>query len=138
MATKTSEQVAASARDHLVSELDTTKEVTEGSGGSYTAFVRRKYGVSRALFARMVNVSERTLAEWEKTGPSDGSKLRTVRELDRLYEALSRVVKPEAIGPWLTRRNDAFDELTPMEMIESGQSGRLWQMIFFMESGVSF
>lgn len=37
--------------------------------------------------------------------------------------------------PWLTAPNDAFDGLKPLEVIERGESDRIWQMIFLMRSG---
>jgi len=53
-------------------------------------------------------------------------------------EALKEVINKDVIGPWLTQPNDAFDGLKPVEVIERGEVDRIWQMIFFLRSGVSF
>jgi hypothetical protein len=52
-----------------------------------------------------------------------------------LFEALSRIVDREAIGAWLREPNPAFDGSTPLQVIERGESDRLWRMIYEMESG---
>ena len=36
---------------------------------------------------------------------------------------------------WLDTPNDAFDGLKPLEIIERGEIDRLWNMIFYLESG---
>lgn len=56
-------------------------------------------------------------------------------ELRRLQQALSRVLRPESIGPWLRTPNDAFSGLRPIEAIERGEADRIWRMIHELESG---
>jgi len=53
----------------------------------------------------------------------------------RITEALSKVIKNEAIEDWLNKANNAFEGRTPIELIESGEIDRLWRMIYFLESG---
>jgi hypothetical protein len=47
------------------------------------------------------------------------------------------VVSAESIKGWMTRPNSAFEGLKPLEVVERGQIDRLWQMVFFLESGVA-
>jgi DNA-binding XRE family transcriptional regulator len=101
------------------------------------AEVRRKLGVSRKVFARLTGISERTLATWEGGGKPDELGLRRVRETERFQARLAEVVQPEAIPEWLGTPNAAFDGLTPLEVIERGDIDRLWNMIFYLESGVA-
>jgi hypothetical protein len=56
-------------------------------------------------------------------------------ELKRLTNALSEVIRQDAIGTWLQAPNQAFDGLKPLEVIHRGESDRLWTMIFFLRSG---
>jgi len=118
------------ARLKRVAEVDRPK--------APATYARDKWGVDRATFARMTGVSERTIGEWERSGPKGGSNLRAIIVLDRLYDSLCRVVKPEHILPWLKATNPAFDPLTPIEILERGQIDRIWRMIFEMETGNSF
>lgn len=53
-----------------------------------------------------------------------------------LYEALTKVIDPNTIDKWLETPNDAFEGLKPLEVIEQGQTDRIWQMIFYLESGM--
>ena len=59
------------------------------------------------------------------------------REIKRFRERLAAVVKPEAIPQWLETPNPTFDGLKPLEVIERGEIDRLWNMIYYLESGVA-
>jgi hypothetical protein len=56
---------------------------------------------------------------------------------DRLRARLAKVMQPEFVAEWLLTPNDAFDGLKPLEVIERGEIDRLWDMIFYLESGVA-
>jgi hypothetical protein len=56
-------------------------------------------------------------------------------ELNRLFAALSELINKEAIGPWLKQPNAAFDGSTPLQVIERGESDRIWRMVSELESG---
>lgn len=51
-----------------------------------------------------------------------------------MLDALAEVIKPDAIAPWLKARNPAFENMTPMQVIELGEIDRLWQMVHQMSS----
>ena len=107
-----------------------------GGGLGYVAEVRRRLGLTVAQFARAINVGERTVRNYERPDHAlTEAQLRPVRELDRLREALAGLVDPAEIGPWLNRPNDQFEGFRPIELIERGQTDRLWRMIYVMESG---
>lgn len=98
--------------------------------------LRDGLGLSQADFARLLGFSTRWVATQE--GAEAGMPAeRRVLEVERLYEALCQIVKPEALKGWLNRPNTAFDGLKPLEVVERGQIDRLWRMIFFLESGVT-
>src|SRR5438270_5918463 len=104
---------------------------------SVVADVRRKLGLSRRVFSRLTGFSERAIANWESGGKPDGPGLRRIRETERFQGRLAEVVQPEAIPEWLDTPNNAFDGLKPLEVIERGEIDRLWNMIFYLESGVA-
>ena len=99
------------------------------------AAVRRRFGLPRRTFARVAGVSERTLAGLEAGGPPSESARRRLAEADRLGRALATVVRPGALGPWLDAPNPAFGGLKPLELVERGESDRLWRMLFDLRSG---
>lgn len=110
-----------------------------GRGGSANAQVleiRRKLGMPQRLFSRLLGVSERSLAKFEKGEvPSDVIK-RQVHAVARLQEALGRVMEVDQVGQWFQQPNEAFNGLTPLEVVERGEIDRLWAMVYELESGV--
>jgi transcriptional regulator with XRE-family HTH domain len=85
--------------------------------------------------ARLTGYSSRAIADWASGKPLSQSSAQRVTEIERLCEALAKVVKAESIGRWLQTPNDAFDGSTPLQAIERGEVDRLWRMIYRLESG---
>ncbi len=99
--------------------------------------VRGRLGLSRKLFSRLAGFSERAIADWESGKPLSEPGLRRIKELDRFRDRLSEIVAADAIPAWLDTPNEAFGGLKPLEVIERGEIDRLWNMIFYLESGVA-
>ena len=97
--------------------------------------LRARYGLPRRTFARVLGVSERTLAGLESGGATTEPVRRRLAEADRLHRALVKVVRPAALPAWLDQPNDAFAGLKPVELVERGEADRLWQMLFELRSG---
>jgi len=89
------------------------------------------------MFSRLAGFSERAIADWESGKPVSEPGLRRIRELERFRDRLSEIVAPDAIPSWLDTPNEAFENLKPLEIIERGEIDRLWNMIFYLESGVA-
>jgi hypothetical protein len=70
-------------------------------------------------------------------GLAEASHISRVKEIERFQQRLSEVIKEEAIPEWLEKPNAAFGDLKPLEVIERGEIDRLWNMIFYLESGVA-
>jgi transcriptional regulator with XRE-family HTH domain len=104
---------------------------------SLVADLRHKLGLSRKVFSRLTGFSERAIANWESGGTPDEPGLRRMRETERFQTRLAELVEADAIPAWLDTPNPAFDGLKPLEVIERGEIDRLWNMIFYLESGVA-
>jgi hypothetical protein len=98
--------------------------------------IRGTFGLTRALFARAAGVSERKLADLEQGEVPRAPHRQRLVELERLGAALTRVIRADYLPEWMVAPNPAFDGLKPLEVIERGESDRLWQMIFELESGM--
>ena len=98
--------------------------------------LRARLGMNRETFARLVPMSTRNLANIEGGKPPSANVLRQLQELRRVVDALAEVIQKDAIGPWLEQPNSAFDGLKPIEVIERGEVDRIWQMIYYLRSGV--
>jgi hypothetical protein len=98
--------------------------------------LRRRLQLSQPVFARLLPMSVRSLATLESGRPPTEAMARRLTELQRLTNALAEVLKEEALGTWLQTPNQAFDGLKPLEVMDRGESDRIWSMIYFLRSGV--
>lgn len=98
--------------------------------------LRDELDFTRTQFSRLLGFSERAVAEWESGSrtPTEPA-VRSHRELERLIKALRRVMRSAHIRIWLMTPSDAFGGLKPVEVIERGESDRIWRMVYELESG---
>jgi len=97
--------------------------------------LRSRLGLNRETFARLLPVSTRSLASIEQGQRPNETVTRRLTEIRRVVDALSEVVKKEAIGPWILQPNHVLDGLKPIEVIERGEVDKIWQMVFLLRSG---
>jgi DNA-binding transcriptional regulator YiaG len=97
----------------------------------------REVNITIDTFTRLVGTSRRTVATWLAGDPPNRAKQRSVSEMFRLFEALAEVVPAAQIGPWLESPNPAFEGSTPIQLIERGESDRLWRMVWELRIGNS-
>jgi DNA-binding XRE family transcriptional regulator len=104
--------------------------------GELLTGLRREMGLNRADFARVVGLSERSIASWESGVDLKESSLRTIVEVGRLYTRLRQSFEsPEQLATWMKTPNNAFGGSQPLQVIERGEIDRIWRMIYFLESG---
>ena len=99
--------------------------------------LRSDFGLTRKTLARMTGLSERTLATWEAGGSLNEAGQRALVSVERLLRALAEVIRREAIAEWLEQPNEGFGNLKPLEVLERGETDRLWRMIYFVGSGTA-
>ncbi len=99
--------------------------------------VREKLGVSQIELARLTGYSLRSIAGWEGGRALSESARQKIVETERLRTALSQIVPHGKLGEWLRSSNPAFEGQTPIQVIERGESDRLWRMIFQIDAGVA-
>ncbi len=93
------------------------------------------YALPQHTFTRITGFSPRAVSGWANGERRNASTEKRLAETQRLFAALAVLVKPAAIGPWLERPNPAFAGSTPTQVIERGETDRLWRMIYELESG---
>ena len=93
------------------------------------------YGMPRQVLPRLSGFSQRAIDNWAAGKQPSGPAAMRLTELERLFEALSKLVASKSIGPWLNRPNAAFQGSTPLQVIERGETDRLWRMVYQLESG---
>jgi len=105
-------------------------------GGEAKLELRNRLRMPRKTFGRLVNVSVRTIANVESKQTKAEKLQRNYVEVERLCDSLGEVVDPACLGDWLDTPNDAFGGLKPLEVIERGEIGRLWEMCYRLRSGM--
>jgi DNA-binding transcriptional regulator YiaG len=94
-----------------------------------------RFGVRQDTLSRMTGYSPRAVAEWAGGKEPSAPAKKVFTEMDRLLDALARLMQPKEVGQWLRQPNPAFDGSTPVQVIERGQIDRLWRMLYYAESG---
>jgi DNA-binding transcriptional regulator YiaG len=94
-----------------------------------------RFGVRQDTLSRMTGFSPRAVAEWARGKEPSAPAKKVFTEMDRLLDALARLMQPKEVGQWLKQPNPAFDGSTPVQVIERGQLDRIWRMLYYAESG---
>jgi len=98
--------------------------------------LREGYGVNQQTLVRLSGYSPRSISSWEKGTKATPLAAMKFTELNRLFEALADAIQSrEEVTDWLETPNEAFDGSTPLQVIERGESDRIWRMIYFLRSG---
>ncbi len=93
------------------------------------------FGVTQDSFTRLAGFSPRAVAHWASGRTPGGSAQKRLTELTRLFDALSDLVDAKAIGQWLKQPNPAFEGSTPLQVIERGETDRIWRMVWELRTG---
>ena len=96
-----------------------------------------RYKVVRPDLTRMTGYSLRSVDKWAAGEKPSAVTQRRLMEMQRLFIELSKIMEPGYVGEWLKTTNDAFDGSTPLQVIERGETDRIWRMIFIVETGES-
>lgn len=94
-----------------------------------------KFGLRQEMVSRLTGFSLRAVAGWSKGKIPSTPVRRALIEMDRLLDSLSRLMNPKDVGRWLREPNSALEGSTPVQVIERGQTDRIWRLLYFLESG---
>lgn len=98
--------------------------------------LRTDYGLTQGLIVRLSGYSPRAIANWESGSKATEPAARKFNELERLFAAIASLTKDQReVTHWMQEPNPAFDGSTPLQVIERGETDRLWRMIYSLESG---
>ena len=107
-------------------------------GNSTPVIWGEKLTLTQPQFARLLSTSVRTLVTLESGKIPTETLARRLTELERLTNSLSEVIRKDSLGQWLQTPNRSYNGSKPIEVIERGESDKLWEMIFLLRSGVPF
>ena len=95
----------------------------------------KKFGLRQETLSRMTGFSLRAFAGWASGKKPSAPVQRALTETDRLLAALGQLIDPKEVGRWLKEPNPALEGSTPVQVIERGQSDRIWRLLYFVGSG---
>jgi DNA-binding transcriptional regulator YiaG len=113
-----------------------TDQASRPTSAHLVADVRSGLGVTRELFARLTGFSVRAITDWEAGRPISEAGLRRVKEMERLRAALAEGLRGEFIRQWLETPCDGLGGLKPVEVLERGETDRLWKVVLMIGSGM--
>ena len=116
--------------DQIAMAATTRERAKLAPSALLVADVRSSLGVSRELFARLTGFSVRAFLGWEAGRPVSEAATRRVTEMKRLRDALAEGVRQEFIAQWLVTPCEGLGGLKPVEVLERGESDRLWRSCF--------
>ncbi len=99
------------------------------------AEVRSGLGVTREFFARMTGFSVRAIAAWETGGALSEAALARIMEMKRLRDALGDRILAGFIPEWLQNPCEGLGGAKPIEILERGETDRLWRVVLLIGSG---
>ena len=129
---KTTKQVFKTGKRVVSKTLAIKKSVK--SGFQVKEFCQR-YRVVRPDLIRLTGYSLRSVDNWAAGDEPSAAAKKQLKELVRLFASLSDLMESSKIGPWLKEPNAAFSDSTPLQVIERGETDRIWRMIHLLETG---
>lgn len=98
--------------------------------------LRTDYGLNQGLLVRLSGYSPRAIANWESGTKASEPAVHKFTELQRMFDAIANLTQDRReVAQWMLEPNEAFDGSTPLQVIERGETDRLWSMIHTLESG---
>jgi DNA-binding transcriptional regulator YiaG len=94
-----------------------------------------RFAIPQDTLSRLSGFSLRAVAQWASGKAPSAPAKKVFSEMDRLLDALARLMKPKEVGQWLKHPNPAFDGSSPVQVIERGQTDRIWRLLYYAESG---
>ena len=128
---------AGRAKKMAAARASTNGTVSDRVGNSEVRRLSRVYHLSNEALSRVTGASPRTIAYWNSGTPPQRSSAQKIKEVIRLFDALADIIDKKIIGQWLQRPNQQFDGSTPLQVMERGETDRLWRMIWQLREGHS-
>jgi RES domain-containing protein len=101
---------------------------------SLLLYYRDTFNLPQPLLVRLTGFSPRSVTKWSQGETPSAKQEKALVEMDRLLDGLSRAMEPAQVGRWLKQPNAAFDGSTPLQVVERGESDRIWHMLYDLES----
>ena len=107
---------------------------SQGTASADAKKFREELGLTVDEFAKLLGSSSRSVTGWESGQPMSPLAARVFLEVKALIDRLAALSNREEFPNWLKSQNRVFNS-SPIQLIQSGQMYRLWELVFRIESG---
>jgi hypothetical protein len=94
-------------------------------------------GMNYDMLARALSVSRRSISGWLSGQEPERINRVRINEFGRLVAELHTIIKPEKLKTWWNQPVANFDGSTHLQVLERGETDRLWRMIWEIREGNS-
>jgi hypothetical protein len=108
--------------------------VPERSTGQL-ASLAQDAGMNYDMLAKALSVSRRSISGWLCGREPERINRVRINEFGRLVAELQSIIKPEKLKTWWYQPVENFGGSTPLQVLERGESDRLWRMIWEIREG---
>ena len=94
-----------------------------------------RFRIVRPDLTRLTGYSQRAVDQWAAGDKPSPAARKQLKEVVRLFDGLADIMESDYVGEWLKTPNEALDGSTPLQVIERGESDRIWRMIYQLQTG---
>ena len=109
-----------------------SERITEQVSG-----LAKEAGMNYDMLAKALSVSRRSISGWLSGQEPERINRVRINEFGRLVAELRTIIKPEKLKSWWSQPVANFGESTPLQVLERGETDRLWRMIWEIREGNS-
>lgn len=109
-----------------------TERITEP-----VSVLAKEAGMNYDMLAKALSVSRRSISGWLSGQEPERINRVRINELGRLITELRTIIKPEKLKNWWNQPVANFGGSTPLQVLERGESDRIWRMIWEVREGNS-
>jgi hypothetical protein len=105
--------------------------------GDQLTLLVKETGMNYDMLARALSVSRRSVSLWLAGQEPERINRVRIKEFARLIAELRTIVKPEKLKDWWNKPVSNFGGSTPLQVLERGETDRIWRMIWEVREGNS-
>ena len=94
-------------------------------------------GMNYDMLAKALSVSRRSISGWLSGQEPERINRVRINEFGRLVTELRTIIQPEKLKSWWNRPVANFGGSTPLQVLERGETDRIWRMIWEIREGNS-
>ena len=94
-------------------------------------------GMNYDMLAKALSVSRRSISGWLSGQEPERINRIRINEFGRLVAELRTIIKPEKLTSWWNQPVANFGGSTPLQVLERGETDRIWRMIWEIREGNS-